>query len=129
MECFTGAGDGRDSGAAAGGAAVLVGRALEAELALANDRDRREHHRRRRVSLARLRALEVCLLAPALEPGFQRAFFVSGGRVVAVGVDLGSYVQRGAVLALDEAAMGRSRQGDVIQSNGVRTRRNGGKLS
>lgn len=28
--------------------------------------------------------------------------------------------QRGAVLALDEAAMGRSRQGDVIKSNGLR---------
>ena len=35
------------------------------------------------VALDRLRALEVCVLAPALEPGFQRAFFVSGGRVVA----------------------------------------------
>ena len=33
--------------------------------------------------LERLRRLEVCLLVPALEPGFQRAFFVSGGRVVA----------------------------------------------
>ena len=33
--------------------------------------------------LARLRALEVCLLVPAAEVGFRRAFFVSGGRVVA----------------------------------------------
>jgi DNA polymerase-3 subunit epsilon len=33
--------------------------------------------------LDRLRALEVCLLAPAHRPGFQRAFFVSGGRLVA----------------------------------------------
>jgi hypothetical protein len=33
--------------------------------------------------LERLRALEVCLLVPALEDGFRRAFFVSGGRVVA----------------------------------------------
>jgi hypothetical protein len=32
--------------------------------------------------LERLRALEVCLLVPAREPGFQRAFFVSRGRVV-----------------------------------------------
>jgi DNA polymerase-3 subunit epsilon len=32
--------------------------------------------------LERLRALEVCVLAPALEPGFLRAFFVTGGRVV-----------------------------------------------
>jgi DNA polymerase-3 subunit epsilon len=33
--------------------------------------------------LARLRALELCLLVPAVENGFQRAFFVSGGRVAA----------------------------------------------
>jgi DNA polymerase III epsilon subunit family exonuclease len=31
----------------------------------------------------RLRALELCLLVPAVESGFQRAFFVSGGRVAA----------------------------------------------
>lgn len=33
--------------------------------------------------LDRLRALELCLLAPAVEHGFRRAFFVSGGRVAA----------------------------------------------
>ncbi len=33
--------------------------------------------------LERLRALELCLLVPAAENGFQRAFFVSGGRVAA----------------------------------------------
>jgi DNA polymerase III subunit epsilon len=33
--------------------------------------------------LERLRALELCLLVPAAERGFQRAFFVSGGRVAA----------------------------------------------
>ena len=33
--------------------------------------------------LDRLRALELCLLAPAVEDGFRRAFFVSGGRVAA----------------------------------------------
>jgi DNA polymerase III epsilon subunit family exonuclease len=33
--------------------------------------------------LERLRALELCLLVPAVEPGFRRAFFVSGGRVAA----------------------------------------------
>ena len=33
--------------------------------------------------LDRLRALEVCLLVPAHAEGFRRAFFVSGGRVVA----------------------------------------------
>ena len=34
--------------------------------------------------LERLRSLELCLLVPAVEDGFQRAFFVSGGRVAAV---------------------------------------------
>ncbi len=33
--------------------------------------------------LEQLRATSVCLVAPALEDGFWRAFFVSGGRVVA----------------------------------------------
>jgi DNA polymerase III epsilon subunit family exonuclease len=34
--------------------------------------------------LARLRAAELCLLAPAVEDGYRRAFFVAGGRVAAV---------------------------------------------
>jgi DNA polymerase III epsilon subunit family exonuclease len=33
--------------------------------------------------LERLRALEVCVLVPALEDGFERAYFVSGGRIAA----------------------------------------------
>ena len=33
--------------------------------------------------LDRLRELELCLLVPAVEPGFQRAFFVAGGRIAA----------------------------------------------
>jgi hypothetical protein len=33
--------------------------------------------------LDRLRRLELCLLAPAAEAGYQRAFFVAGGRIVA----------------------------------------------
>ena len=33
--------------------------------------------------LARLRALQRCILAPAAEPGHARAFFVAGGRVAA----------------------------------------------
>ena len=40
--------------------------------------------------------------------------------------------QRGAVLALDEAAMGRSRKGDIVKSNGLKPRLgivNGGKQS
>jgi DNA polymerase III epsilon subunit family exonuclease len=35
-------------------------------------------------TIERLRALELCVLAPAAEPGFRRAFFVAGGRVAAV---------------------------------------------
>ena len=34
--------------------------------------------------LGRLRATELCLIAPAKEPGFRRAFFVARGRVAAV---------------------------------------------
>jgi excinuclease UvrABC nuclease subunit len=32
----------------------------------------------------RLRTLELCVLAPAAEPGFKRAFFVANGRVAAI---------------------------------------------
>jgi hypothetical protein len=34
--------------------------------------------------LERLRSLELCLIAPAIEPGWRRAFFVCDGRVCAV---------------------------------------------
>ncbi|MHB8642079.1 MAG: exonuclease domain-containing protein [Gaiellaceae bacterium] len=34
--------------------------------------------------LRRLRAQRLCLVAPAVEPGFRRAFFVAGGRIAAV---------------------------------------------
>ena len=34
--------------------------------------------------LQRLRSLELCLLAPAVEPGMRRAFFLAGGRIQAV---------------------------------------------
>ncbi|CAN5783367.1 hypothetical protein BH18ACT13_BH18ACT13_07700 [soil metagenome] len=34
--------------------------------------------------LDRLRKVNVCVLAPAREPGFKRAFFVTGGRLAAV---------------------------------------------
>lgn len=34
--------------------------------------------------LERLRAARLCLVAPARQPGFRRAFFLAGGRVVAV---------------------------------------------
>ncbi len=34
--------------------------------------------------LDRLRAARLCLVVPAVEPGFQRGFFVTGGRIAAV---------------------------------------------
>jgi DNA polymerase III subunit epsilon len=34
--------------------------------------------------LQRLRALELCILAPAIQPGMRRAFFLAGGRIQAV---------------------------------------------
>jgi DNA polymerase III epsilon subunit family exonuclease len=43
-----------------------------------------EHVVERLRRLERLRSLELCLIAPALEPGEQKAFFVSGGEVRAV---------------------------------------------
>jgi DNA polymerase III epsilon subunit family exonuclease len=43
-----------------------------------------EHVIDRLRTLQRLRSLEVCLIAPAVEPGWRRAFFVSGGGLCAV---------------------------------------------
>ena len=43
-----------------------------------------EHVVDRLCRLERLRGLEVCLIAPAVEPGWRKAFFVSGGAVRAV---------------------------------------------
>ncbi|MDX6514279.1 MAG: polymerase subunit epsilon [Gaiellaceae bacterium] len=57
--------------------------------------------------LERLRALERCLLVPALEPGWRRAVFVAGGRVAAVRTlppGAGAAVEIAAGLAAAEAA-------------------------
>jgi DNA polymerase III epsilon subunit family exonuclease len=43
-----------------------------------------EHVVERLRRLRSLRSLEVCVIAPAIEPGWHQAFFVSGGRVCAV---------------------------------------------
>jgi len=43
-----------------------------------------EHVVERLRRLERLRTLQLCLIAPAIEPGWQKAFFLSGGRVRAV---------------------------------------------
>jgi DNA polymerase III epsilon subunit family exonuclease len=43
-----------------------------------------EHVTRELAALRRLRAAELCVLAPAVDEAFVRAFFVAGGRVAAV---------------------------------------------
>jgi DNA polymerase-3 subunit epsilon len=53
----------------------------------------------RLAELERLRALRVCLVLPALDPGFARAVFIAGGRVVAR-----RSVPRGGGAALEVAA-------------------------
>jgi len=57
--------------------------------------------------LERLRRLELCLVAPAVEPGWRKAFFVSGGGVCAVRSlppGAGARLEIGAALALCRAA-------------------------
>jgi DNA polymerase-3 subunit epsilon len=54
-------------------------------------------------SLERLRKLEVCLIAPLTEPGWQKAFFISSGRICAIRSlppGAGSKLEVGAGLAL-----------------------------
>ena len=61
--------------------------------------------------LERLRGLEACLVAPALEPGWQKAFFVSGGRLCAVRSlppGAGARLEIEAGLSLCRSAGGRS---------------------
>ena len=58
-------------------------------------------------SLERLRKLEVCLIAPMTEPGWQKAFFVCGGGICAVRAlppSAGAKLEVGAGLALCRAA-------------------------
>jgi DNA polymerase-3 subunit epsilon len=57
--------------------------------------------------LERLRALELCLIAPAVEPGRQKAFFVCGGGVCAVrslAPGAGARLEIAGALALCRAA-------------------------
>jgi DNA polymerase-3 subunit epsilon len=55
------------------------------EAARLRDRiDALEHVVERLRRLAQLRTLERCLIVPALEPGWERAFFVCGGRICTV---------------------------------------------
>jgi DNA polymerase III subunit epsilon len=61
--------------------------------------------------LERLRGLEACLLAPALEPDWHKAFFVSGGRLCSVRSlppGAGARLEIDAGLSLCRSAGGRS---------------------
>jgi DNA polymerase III subunit epsilon len=66
-----------------------------------------EHVVERLRRLKRLRSLELCLIAPAVEPGWRRAFFICGGRVCAVRSlppGAGARLEIGAGIALSRAA-------------------------
>jgi DNA polymerase-3 subunit epsilon len=74
-----------------------------------------EHVLERLRRLERLRGLELCLIAPAVEPGWQKAFFVCGGGVCAVRSlppGAGARLEIGAGLALCRAAC--ERAGDAL---------------
>jgi DNA polymerase III epsilon subunit family exonuclease len=63
--------------------------------------------------LAELRRVEVCLIAPAIEPGWRKAFFVCGGAVCAVRSlppGPGARLEIGAGLALCRVARERPRE-------------------
>jgi DNA polymerase III epsilon subunit family exonuclease len=66
-----------------------------------------EHVLDRLRRLEQLRGLEACLIAPAVEPGWRKAFFVSGGGICAVRSlppGSGAKLEIGAGLALSRAA-------------------------
>jgi DNA polymerase III epsilon subunit family exonuclease len=66
-----------------------------------------EHVVNRLRRLEELRELEVCLIAPALDPGWRKAFFVAGGGMCAVRSlppGAGARLELGAGLALSRAA-------------------------
>ena len=66
-----------------------------------------EHAVERIAELERMRALRVCVLAPALEPGFRRAFLVSGGRVASLRtIPPGTAGKLEVAAALAEASLG-----------------------
>jgi DNA polymerase III epsilon subunit family exonuclease len=78
------------------------------EAARLRDRiDALEHVLERLRRLERMRRLELCLIAPATEPDWQKAFFVCGGGVCAVRPlppGAGARLEVGAGLALCQAA-------------------------
>jgi DNA polymerase III epsilon subunit family exonuclease len=77
-----------------------------------------EHVVERLRRLERLRTLERCLVAPAVEPGWQKAFFVCGGGVCAVRPlppGGGARLEVAAALALCRSA--REREGDPVTAD------------
>jgi DNA polymerase III subunit epsilon len=67
--------------------------------------ERLVNHLRR---LEQLRSLELCLLAPAVEPGMQRAFFLAAGRIQAVRTvppGAGAAIELGAGVAAAQARL------------------------
>jgi DNA polymerase III epsilon subunit-like protein len=74
-----------------------------------------EHVLERVRRLERLRRLELCLIAPTIEPDWLKAFFICGGGVCAVRPlppGAGARLEIGAALALCRAA--RERAGDTL---------------
>ncbi len=74
-----------------------------------------EHVLGRLQRLERLRRLELCLIAPTIDPSWQKAFFVCGGGVCAVRSlppGAGATLEIGAALALCRGA--RERVGDTL---------------
>jgi DNA polymerase III epsilon subunit family exonuclease len=70
-----------------------------------------EHVVERLCRLERLRRLELCVIAPAIEPGWQKAFFVCGGGVCAVRAlppGAGARLEIGAALPLCRVARERA---------------------
>jgi DNA polymerase-3 subunit epsilon len=73
-----------------------------------------EHVVERLRRLERLRRMELCLIAPSVEPGWQKAFFVCGGGVCAVRSlppGAGARLEVGAALALCRTARERAEEG------------------
>ena len=74
--------------------------------------------------LVRLRAVERCLVAPAVEPGHARAFFVAGGRVAAVRTlppGSGAHLEIEAGLAAARRALATDEPGDLDELHLVGT--------
>jgi excinuclease UvrABC nuclease subunit len=66
--------------------------------------------------LARMRAVQRCVLAPALQPGYVRAFFVAGGRVCAertLPPGGGAHLEIEAGLAAARRALRENEPGDL----------------